>query len=161
MCKANKRFFVYLLLLSLVGVLQAQERESWYLISERELQSIATYKTTSETEKQTWLLQVQKLKVHVEHLQVESVSLNQHLQEARELQRRLTEFSKQYEAAQLTLLSLKHGEIASLNQEVTAKTQEAATYKKIAGTRLRVSIALGSAWLIFIGFKLCRLFKLF
>jgi TolA-binding protein len=157
MCGANKRFFLYLLLAflfaSVVGVLRAGEPEPLYLISETELQVIEEYKRNSETEKQTWRLQVQELKTQAAGLWKESESLNDQLQNQREQNRMLQRSFNESEEENLMEISMKNGEIAELKQE-------AATYKGIAQSRLGIIAALVSPWIFFIVFKICRFFKI-
>jgi hypothetical protein len=170
MCGANKRFFLYLLLAlllaSVVGVLRAEEPRPWYLISEEELQSIELYRKNSEAEKQNWLLQVNALKMKAVNsearsskLEQESVTLNSQLLEAREANRALTESFNQYEAEQLTLTSLKNGEIADLKQQMADKTLKAETYKGKAALRLVIIISLLAAIAGYITFKVLRFFR--
>jgi hypothetical protein len=72
-------------------------------------------------------------------LRQDSETLNSQLVQARELNRELQRSFDEYEAGQLTLISLKNGEIADLKQT-------AAAHKGIARIRLIISIALGAAW---------------
>jgi hypothetical protein len=157
MCKANKRFFLYLLLawlfVSVVGALRAEEPGPWYLISETELRSIEQYKETSEAEKRSWLSQVQGLKQ-------DSANLNNQLAEARAQNRKLVTLFNEYAQDQLIHTSLKNGEIANLKQTVAEQTLETEKYKGIAWNRLFIIIALGAAWIIFIAFKVSRFFKI-
>jgi hypothetical protein len=166
MCGANRRFFFYLLLASVAGVLRAEEPGPWYLISETELRSIEAYRKNSEAEKQNWLLQVSALKTKAANsearsskLEQESVTLNSQLSEARAANRALTESFNQYETEQLTLTSLKNGEIADLKQIVADKTLEAATYKGKATLRLIIIISLGVAIAAYITFKILRFLR--
>jgi predicted RNase H-like nuclease (RuvC/YqgF family) len=165
MCGANIRFFIYLfiglLLASVAGVLRGEEPGQWYLISEAELQSIEEYRNKSETEKQTWLLQVQRLKAQADSLREESRALNNQLSQARDRNRELQRSFKGYEAGQLSLISLKNGEIADLKQEKADKTLETEKYRGIARSRLVIIIALGAATVRYIAFKVCRFFRLF
>jgi hypothetical protein len=158
MCGANKRFFLYLLLALLLscaaGVLRAEERETWYLISETELRSIEAYLTKSEAERHTWLLQVQELKAQADSLRADSESLNGQLARAGELNRKLEKSFNEYEAESLMTISLKNGEIAGLKRE-------AAACRGTARGRLIIAIALGAAWIVFIAFRICRFFRVF
>jgi hypothetical protein len=163
MCGANKRFLFYLFLAllfaSVAGALRAGEPGPaaympMYLISEAELRSIEEYRNKSETEKQTWLLQVQELKAQADSLRQDSAALNDQLAQARELNGELRRSFNEYEAESLTTISAKNGEIADLKQE-------AAAYKGSAQSRLIIIIGLGAAWVIFIAFKVCRFFRLF
>jgi septal ring factor EnvC (AmiA/AmiB activator) len=157
MCGANKRFFLYLLLVflfaSVAGVLRAGEPEPLYLISETELQIIEEYKRNSEAEKQTWRLQVQELKTQAAGLWKESESLNDQLQNQREQNRMLQRSFNESEEENLMEISMKNGEIAELKQE-------AATYKGSAQSRLGIIAALLSPWIFFIVFKIYRFFKI-
>jgi predicted nuclease with TOPRIM domain len=155
-----------LFLASAVGVLRAEESGAaaympMYLISESELRIIEDYKTKSEAEKQTWLSQVQRLNTQVASLQRESKTLNNQLASQRDQAQTLQISFDEYESESLMTISLKNGEIADLKQEVAAQTLETATYKGISRSRLIVIIALGSAWIIYIAFKICRFFKIF
>jgi len=157
MCEANKRFFLYLLLallfVSVVGALRAEEQGPWYLISETELRSIEHYREKSEQEKQSWLLQARTLKQ-------DSANLNAQLAQAREQNRRLEQSFNKSEADRLTQLSSKNGEIADLKQDVAITKLEAANIKVTAATRLIIIIALAGSWVLFIGFKVCRFFRI-
>ena len=170
MC-ANKRFLLYLLfvslLVSMAGVLRAEEPSPWYLITESELRSIEIYREASEQEKQTWLSQVRELRTRAENsetrsakLEAESGSLNRQLTQAREERRKLEQSFNEFEAEQSALLSLKNGEITSLIQEKADKTTQAEKYKGKAETRLVMIIALAGAWALFIGIKVCRFFRI-
>jgi hypothetical protein len=146
MCGSNKRLFLYLLLASLlafvVGVLRAEEPGQWYLISELELLSIEQYRNSREAERQNWLSWVSGLKL-------ESRNLNSQLAKQREANRVLTESFNRYEQDQLTLISLKNGEIADLKEEAAGKALEAAAYKGSARSRLVVIIVLAGSWIVF------------
>jgi hypothetical protein len=181
MCGENRGYFLILfigLLLSCaVGVLRAEETEPAasmpvaepiYLISEAELRSIEIYLESSEREKQTWLLQVQELRMRAGNSEAKSAqlekdlqALNQGLSGQRELYRSLQRSFNEYEAESLTAISRKNGEIAGLEQTVTERTLEAAAYKGSARSRLIVIIALAASWIVFIGFKAGRFFKIF
>jgi TolA-binding protein len=165
MCGANKRFFLYLLLAllfaSVVGVLRAEEAGPWYLIPEGELLSIERYKTKSEAEKQTRLLQVQELKTRAAGLRRESETLNGQLRNRRERTRMLRQSFNEYEAETLTAISMKNGEIADLKQEAAERTLEAAVHKGNARSRLIVIIAPAGSRIVFIVFKICRFFRMF
>ena len=158
MCGANKRFLLYLLfallLASAAGVLRAEERETWYLISEMELRSIEAYKRKSEAEKQAWLLQVQGLKAQAAGLRKDSESLNDQFASQRELNRSLRQSFNEYEAESLMTISLKNGEIADLKKE-------AEKHKGASRSRLIVIIALAGSWVVFIAFKMCRFLRFF
>jgi hypothetical protein len=170
MCEENKAcffiLFVVLRLASAAGALRAEEPGPWHLISEEELRSIELYRKNSETEKQNWLLQVNVLKTKAANsearstkLEQESSTLNSQLSEARKANRILNESFNQYEAEQLTLTSLKNGEIADLKQIVADKTLEAATYKGKATLRLIIIISLGVAIAAYITFKILRFLR--
>jgi hypothetical protein len=170
MCGANKRFFLYLLLASLLasvaGVLRAEEPGSaaympMYLISETELQVIEAYKTKSEAEKRTWLLSAQELKIQAVGLQRESETLNSQLRNQREQNRILQQSFNEREIENLMTISMKNGEIAGLKQAATDKTLEAAAYKGNSRNRLIVIIALAGSWIVFFAFKARRFFRLF
>ena len=131
-----KRFFllfcfVFLFCLS-AGALRAEE-ERWYLISETELQIIEKYKERSEREKQSWLLQAQKLRQ-------DSTNLNAQLAQAREQNRNLEKLFSEYEADRLIQLSLKNGEIDKIKSE---KEKEIAVLKDRVSNRNKVIIGLG------------------
>jgi hypothetical protein len=164
MCKENRDLLIVFLLCSLffciLGALRAEEPDQWYLISEPELRSIEQYRKTSETEKQTLLLQVKELKTiagnsetRSARLETESGNLNRQLAQAREDQRRSAQSFNELEAGWLTTLSLKTGEIADLKLK-------AENYKGKAAARLVAAIALGGAWLAFFAFKICRALRL-
>jgi hypothetical protein len=170
MCGANKRFFFYLFLAllfaSVAGALRGEEGEPaaympMYLISETELRSIGEYRKKSESEKQNWLLQVSELRTRAGRLneraavsQKDSENLNRLLLREREKNLKLTQSFNGYEAARLTMISLKNGEIAGLKLE-------AERYKGKARSRLVVIAAPGAAWVIFIAFKARRFFRPF
>jgi hypothetical protein len=157
MCKENRDCFIILLaallLSSALGVLHGQEADPWYLISEAELRSIERYRNEREAERRNWLSQVSALSL-------ESGSLNGQLAQAREANRELTELFNKYEQEQLTLTSLKNGEIARLEKEQAAKTLEADKYKAQSAARLMVIIALAAAWVLYIAYRVCRFFRL-
>jgi lysozyme family protein len=139
------------LLLAVQAALPAGEQ--WYLIRESELRSIEDYRKNSEAEKQAWLLQVQRLRTRAGNLETESVSLNSQLAGQREQNRKLTLSFSEYEAAQLTRLSLKDGEIAELKLG----------NKAVAGQRniaVIAASALGLAWVLYTAFKICRFLKI-
>jgi hypothetical protein len=164
MCGANKRFFLYLLLAlllaSVAGVLHGEDPDQWYLIPEAELRSIEEYRTKSETEKQTWLLQVQELKVQADSLRADSESLNSQLAQARELNRMLQKSFNGYEAESLMTISMKNGEIAGLKEEKAETALKAEKYKGTSRSRLFIIIALAGTWIVFIAFKVCRFFRI-
>jgi hypothetical protein len=170
MCGSNKRYFSrlfpVLLFVFASGALRGEEGEPaaympMYLISETELRSIEEYRKKSESEKQNWLLQVSELRMQAGRLneraaalQKDSGNLNRLLLRERERNLKLTQSFNEYEAARLTLISLKNGEIAGLKLE-------AERYKGKARSRLIVIAALGAAWVIFIAFKVRRFFRPF
>ena len=169
--KENRDLFIILLaallLSSVLGVLRAEEPDRWYLILEPELRSIETYRKTSETEKQTLLLQVKELKTiagnseaRSARLEAESVNLNRQLAQAREDQRRSAQSFNGLETEWLNRLSLKNGEIAGLKQETADQRLKTERYKGKSMIWQIVAIALGTAWLLFIGFKVLRLLKI-
>jgi hypothetical protein len=155
--KANLKFLVFLLFGLLwacaAGALRAEEPGRWYLISETELRSIEQYRERSETEKRGWLLQARELKR-------DSENLNAQLAQARERERRLEQSFNKYETDQLTLVSLKNGEIADLKKEKADKTLEAEKYKGLAFSRLIIIIAGAVIITLFIAFKVCRFLRL-
>jgi 23S rRNA pseudoU1915 N3-methylase RlmH len=119
------------------------EAEQWYLIQEPELRSIEEYRKKSEQEKQTWLLQVSELKA-------DSKSLNDQLQNQRELNQKLTQSFNEYEQEQLTRLSLKNGEIAALKENLTGeklKFQKSRNLNIILGGILGLTAVLGAVYL--------------
>jgi predicted RNase H-like nuclease (RuvC/YqgF family) len=138
MCRENKRGLIILLIVflccSLLGVVHPEEQ--WYLILEGELQSIERYKSTREAERQTWLSQVNALKV-------ESVNLNRQLSEQREVNKQLTRSFNEYEIGQLTLLSSKNGQIAGLNQQMMEKQVAIERYKRKSAILLVIIAVLG------------------
>ena len=156
MCGANKRFFLYLFLALLfvcaAGVLHGEEREVRYLITEAELPGIEAYKAKSGAEKQTRLLQAQKLKAPADSLRRDSETLNSQLAQARETDRRLAVSFSGLEAGRLTRLSLKHGENEALKQA-------AENCRRTARSRLAAIIVPAGAWAVFAGYKLCRFFR--
>jgi TolA-binding protein len=164
MCGSNKRFFLYLLFGLLfafaAGALRAEEPGRWHLISEPELGSIEDYRNRSEAEKRDWLLQVQRLKAQANSLREESESLNSQLSEQRELNRGLQKSFNEYEAGQLTRISLKNGEIAGLKQKLAERTLEAESYKGKAVLRLVIIIALLAGIAGYAAFRVCRFFRL-
>jgi predicted RNase H-like nuclease (RuvC/YqgF family) len=165
MCKENREYFIILLagllLASVVGVLRGEEQGQWYLIPESELRSIEEYRTKSETEKQTWLLQVRELKARADSLRADSESLNSQLAQVRELNRMLQKSFNGYEAESLTAISMKNGEIAALNQKLSEKVLEAEKHKGAARNRLVIIIAAAGAVTVYIAFKVCRFFRFF
>jgi chromosome segregation ATPase len=142
------------------GVLRAEEPDRWYLISETELRSIEEYKNKSEAEKQTWLLQVQRLKAQAASLQRESETLNRQLSDQRGLNQGLRQSFNEYEAAQLTLLSMKNGEIAELKEQVAEQTLIAEQYKGRYFRLLMAIIALGLLVLFWVAYKVLKLFRI-
>jgi hypothetical protein len=164
MCGANKRFLFYLFLAllfaSAAGALRGGEPGPWYLISEAELRSIEEYKTKSEAEKQTWLLQARGLKAQADSLRQDSRTLNDQLAQARELNRGLQRSFNEYETEQLTAISMKNGEIAGLKQTVMEKTLETEKHKGAAQSRLIIIAALAGLWIVFIAFKVRRFFRI-
>jgi hypothetical protein len=159
--KANLQFLIFLafcLLLSCVlpVVLQAEEPDNWFLISETELQSIERYKASSEREKQSWLLQVQKSQETADRLQASSTSLNSQLSQAREQNRRLEQSFNEYEAEQLARLSMKNGEIVDLKAEAANEKLGKEKYRGKYTATLIAAIALAGAWVVFIAAKIYR-----
>jgi alkyl sulfatase BDS1-like metallo-beta-lactamase superfamily hydrolase len=115
-----------------LGVVHPEEQ--WYLILEEELQSIEKYRNSREAERQTWLSQVNALKV-------ESVNLNEQLTVQRAANKKLTLSFNEYETDQLTILSLKDGEITRL-KETLKETQRKATMRLVTSIVLASLIAL-------------------
>jgi len=144
MCGKSLLAFCVLLFLA-VSIAAEQQEERWYLISETEVQSIDEYRKTSELEKQSLLLQVQEL-------MNDSSLLNGQLAQAREDRRKSNQSFNELEAARLTQLSLKDGEIADLKLENSKE-------KGTSQTRLAVLIALAGAWVLLIGFKVYRFIR--
>ena len=158
MCAANKRFFLYLffafLFVFVVGVLRAEETQSWYLISEMELQKLEESKTKSEQDRASWLSQVQRLRIRAESLQAESESLNYQLANERQMTEKLSKSFSQYEQDALMTISQKNGEIATLEREkaeqelATAaeklKTQKAVTLNIILGGIIAVIVIVAA-----------------
>jgi hypothetical protein len=163
MCKENKEYFIILfvgLLLScVVGVLQGEEPDRWYLISERELQSIEAYKEKSEAERQSWLLQAIDLKTQAERLNAraansrsESESLNQQLRQERERNLKLTQSFNEYETAASRTISQKDtciGVLETENEKVTGQRN----------TLLAIVVTAGMVILGFAAFKVLRFFR--
>jgi len=153
MCRGNKRlFFILFVFVYLEVALQAEEPGPWYLISEAELRSIEQYREKSESEKQNWLLQAQRLKQ-------DSASLNSQLAQARERNRKLEQSFNESEAGRLMQLSLKNGEIAELKQALADKGLEAEKWKGKAAFRLIAIIAGAVIIGLFIAFKVFRKLK--
>lgn len=159
MCNETKKCFIILLLFYLFFffqvALQAQETaDSWYLITESELRSIERFKTKSEADRQSWLLQAQNSKALSE-------TLNSQLSQAREAQAKLRELYEASERERLTALSLKNGEIAKLKQELADKTLESQRHKSASTLRLFVIIALAAAIAGYIALRVLKLFRVF
>jgi len=157
MCLEKKFCFilvVFLFLFCLLDALQAEEQEPWYLISETELRSIEQYKATSEKEKQNWLSQVNALKIRAEKSEADSSLLNSQLAQARERNRKLEQSFNEYETGQLTLVSLKNGEIAELKQQLADKGLETEKWKGKATARLIIIIAVAAVVILIIAFKI-------
>jgi hypothetical protein len=156
MCRESKVFFIMLLvallLSSVWGALHGQEQESWYLISETELQSIEQYREKSIAEKQSLLLQARQLSE-------ESANLNRQLAAAREEQRRSERSFELFAQDQLTLLSSKNGEIEALSKQLADQKLMTANYRGIAASRLVVIAALIAAWVGALVFWLWRKFR--
>lgn len=147
--------------------LQAEEQGPWYLVSETELRSIEEYRNSSEAEKQTWLSQVQTLKVEArslhaqaENLRLDSETLNSQLLIQREQNQALSKSFSGLEHEWLTELSLKNGEIAALNQAIADKNLETQKYKSKAFVRLVIIIAFLVAAAGYAALKILRRFRL-
>jgi hypothetical protein len=156
------RFLLFFLpVFFLAGVLPGQEaRGNWYLITEAELRSIEQYRESCEGERRNWLLQVNELKDLAGSSQRESASLNRQLRTAREGQRELEKSFDKYAEGRLTAISLKNGEIAGLRGELADKTREAEKHKGEGKARLIMTIALGGAWVLYIGYRVLRFLKI-
>jgi hypothetical protein len=141
----------------------AAHPEEWYLITEPELQNLEKTWKTSEAEKQSWLLQVQTLNKRAANLESESASLNSQLRNQREMNQKLTLSFNEYEAARLTLLSSKNGEIAGLKESVAAeklKLQKSRSLNIIlGGILILLAVALAVFLYIKIRFGGLRLLK--
>jgi hypothetical protein len=163
MCKEDKELLlilsVFMLLSCIVGALQAEDQGPWYLISEMELQNIEQYKLKSEKEKQTWLLQARGLSTRAERLEMESGNLNHQLAEAREKNRNLEKSFSEYEAAQLTTISSKNGEIADWKKKAADQELRATEAEGTAKLRLIIIIALGSGIFIYAAVKIYTKFR--
>jgi hypothetical protein len=162
MCRENKEIlsvlFVFLLVCLALGALRAEEPDRWYLISEQELASIETLLSRLETDRQNWESQAHELRLKAERLETESAILNSQLSEERELYRTLETSFNGYEAAKLTELSLKDGEIAGLKEEKAAERLEKEKYKGSSRLWFFVAIALAVSWAIFGTYKVWRKF---
>jgi hypothetical protein len=139
-------------------VVRGQE-QPWYLISERELRSIETYKANSEREKANWLLRVSELKGLAGKSLNKSEDLNRQLSTAREQNRTLQQLYEKSEAEKLALLSLKNGEIAELKESLGAERLRAEKYKGLGEGRLYLIIALAGAWVLYIAWKIRNFFR--
>jgi hypothetical protein len=120
------------------------------LILESELQNLEKTWKTSEVEKQSWLLQVRALKTRAENLESESASLNAQLRGQRETNRKLALSFNEYEAAQLTLVSSKNGEIAGLKEtlgEERLRLQKSRNLNIILGGILGMAAVLAGVFL--------------
>jgi hypothetical protein len=150
MCKRFLFFSLYFVALLLVpAALPAQEPEYWYLITETELRSIEEYKRNSEAEKQSWLLQVQRLSMRAGSLEAESVNLNDQLQTQRELNQKLTLSFDEYEAGQSLLMSQKDTQILKLETENKGKD-------KIIVRLIIVAVLLGAGIVSLIVMKIVK-----
>jgi hypothetical protein len=163
--RRKQKFFLYLslalLFVFVAGALRAEEPGPWYLITESELRTIEEYQAKSEAEKQSWLLQASKLRIRAEKSEADSRLLNSQLSTARNRNRELEQSFNEYEAEQLTRLSLKNGEITDLKQVIAETVLKAATYNGKAVLRLVIIISLLTAIAGYIAFKICRFFRLF
>jgi hypothetical protein len=144
-----------------LAALPSQEAPgNWYLISEPELQSIERYKEKSETDRQSWLSQVNELRDLASRSQTESANLNRQLSTAREALRRSEQLFDKYAEGHLTAISLKNGEIAGLRAELAEKTMESEKYKGQGTARLIIIIALGAALVLGTTLKVLRFLKI-
>jgi len=154
MCARLKVLFIFFLWLCLfAGVIQPQETESWYLISETELSSIEELLEKSEKDRQSWELQARGLKKEAENL-------NGQLATGRRQFRALEESFNEYESDALNRIASKNGEIADLKQEKAEKELAAEKWKGKATKWIIIAIALIVSWFLFIAFKVCRFFRL-
>jgi hypothetical protein len=85
--------------------------------------------------------------------------LNCQLSDQRELNRGLRKSFNEYEAGQLTLISLKNGEIAGLKQEAADRTLEAERYRGKSVLYLAIIVALLIAVAGYTAFRLRRFFR--
>jgi hypothetical protein len=123
----------------------AHPEELWYLITEPELRSIERYKETSIQEKQSLLLQLSELRALESRRKAESENWRRQLSQAREDQRKSEQSFNEYEAAQLTALSSKNGEIAGLKEslaEEKLKLQKSRSLNVILGGLLGLAAVL-------------------
>jgi alpha-galactosidase/6-phospho-beta-glucosidase family protein len=163
MCRGILNIIWFLLLWLFISLDVLPAEETWYLISETELQSIEQYKETSEAEKRSWLLQVQRLRERAEssearsqRLETESGSLNNQLLQAREQNRKLETSFNKYEAAQLALNLSKNGEIAGLKTELTVEQQKVLKRDK---TILQMGITIAVLGLLIIAAVILKILK--
>jgi DNA repair exonuclease SbcCD ATPase subunit len=120
------------------------------LITEPELQTIEQYRETSGRERRSLLLQVSELRALESRRKAESETLRRRLSQAREDQRRLEQSFNEYEAAQLTLLSSKNGEISGLKESLAGeklKLQKARSLNLIMGGLLAMAAVLLAVYL--------------
>jgi hypothetical protein len=149
--------FVFLLSFCVADVVQGQE--AWYLISEGELRTIEAYREKSEAERRSWLSQASELRGLAGRLRLELESLNVQLRAAREAQRRLEQSFEQLEAEKLAVLSSKNGEIKELSLALAGEKTQTVRYKGQAFSRLLMVIALAGSWVVFVAYKVYRLFR--
>jgi len=140
-------WFVFLWLCLSAGAPQAEEQERWYLISESELRGIETSLERLEADRRNWESQARELRN-------EAGSLNNQLAEERERYRTLDRYFNRYEREQSTLLSLRNGEIAGLEQQVSDKAMEAESYKWKYVLVLAIVILLASAVIAYIVWRI-------
>jgi len=118
MCSENRicviMLFAALLLCSAWGVLHGEE---WYLIPESEVQMLENIRKSYETDRLSWLSQVQKSQMESDGLKVLSGSLNSQLSAERETVKNLTLSFNAYEADQFQRMSQKDTEISRLKTE--------------------------------------------
>jgi hypothetical protein len=132
---------------------QTGEPGPWYLISETELRNIEKSLGRLEADRRGWELQARGLKS-------EAGNLNNQLAEERRRYRALEQSFNKYEIGQLTLISLKNGEIAGLKQGAAEAKLEAMKYKGASGVRLIIIIALSGSWVLFIAYKALRFLRI-
>jgi hypothetical protein len=140
-------------------VVAAPGQETWYLISEGELQSIEAYRERSEAERLSWLSQASELRALAGSLRLESESLSAQLRRDREARKGLERLFEQSENEKLALLSSKNGEIKELSLELAGEKTQTVHYKGQAFSRLLMVIALAGSWVVFVAYKVYRLFR--
>jgi transposase len=130
--------------------------EEWYLVPESEVRSLENIKASWEADRLNWLSRVQRLQTESSELRSISESLNDQLSAERQTTKNLTASFNAYEADQSRRMSRKDTELAAKDRELAGQRLETEKYKGKSGTRLIVIIALATAWIAFIAFKVCR-----